>query len=445
MKMSNREIDRIGDQLRLNQDDNAALVKLADFRSFHEKHMIDITSFCQIVTEKIEPTAIVVSRLKKFSTIIDKLGRLNSTNLHQMQDIAGCRIILESESAIYEARNLLLSIVHGYEKIDEKDYIQKPKKSGYKGIHLIFKSNTTRRVVEVQIRNREQHTWATLVETSDLIVGTKLKERNEPVEAAKVFAILSRDLNSLSEKELLSVLKFERNNKFIERLMKVFHNNIENIERVWSNSKPNPRKKSFILVLDDSNSLEIFSYVSSKKAQQIYLDRINKKRNENSAIVYTSKGDLNSILIGYSNYTLVGNDLIIKIIEILYKVLRIQIENRKYFRFLKYYRQVVKLNALEIDWLIDSLNTVYPLITRMNSGLNWIAFNHRRMARSIFLESELKDYCQNKGEIWLNLFYWFSSIWISINKIEIEMKIENLQNRIELFEKGKLMSNNLSE
>ena len=87
MKMSNREIDRIGDQLRLNQDDNAALVKLADFRSFHEKHMIDITSFCQIVTEKIEPTAIVVSRLKKFSTIIDKLGRLNSTNLHQMQDI----------------------------------------------------------------------------------------------------------------------------------------------------------------------------------------------------------------------------------------------------------------------------------------------------------------------------------------------------------------------
>lgn len=426
MKMSNKEIDRLGNQLRLNPGDDIALVKLADFRSSHEEHMIDITRYCQTVIEKIEPTAIVVSRLKKFSTIIDKLSRLSSTKLHQMQDIAGCRIILESESSIYDARNLLLSIVQGYEKIDEKDYIQNPKESGYKGIHLIFKSVVTKRLVEVQIRNREQHTWSTLVETADVVIGTKLKELNEPQDAAEVFEILSREIDSLSEIELLSVLKFERKHGFIKKLMRVYLNNIQKIESVWFESKPNSQKKSFILVLDENSALKIFSYVSSKKAQQKYLDRINSKRNENSAIVYCAKNDLNSILIGYSNYTLVGNDLVIKIFEILYKLLKIQIDKKKYLRFLKYYGEVVELTQLEFDWLIDYNKSLISFFNESYKSSGFYTFQQKRVFQAKRMDEDLKEYCNSKGGIWLDLMYRFSSIWIFFNKRKIQKKMAEL-------------------
>ncbi|MCC7172328.1 MAG: RelA/SpoT domain-containing protein, partial [Planctomycetes bacterium] len=58
------------------------------------------------------------------------------------------------------------------------DYITQPRESGYRGVHLIYKYFSDKKVghngllVEIQLRSQLQHAWATAVET----VGTFLKQ-----------------------------------------------------------------------------------------------------------------------------------------------------------------------------------------------------------------------------------------------------------------------------
>jgi hypothetical protein len=53
------------------------------------------------------------------------------------------------------------------------NYIEKPKPDGYRGVHLIIKYRSTAKReykdqnIEVQIRSRLQHAWATAVETCE--------------------------------------------------------------------------------------------------------------------------------------------------------------------------------------------------------------------------------------------------------------------------------------
>ena len=427
MRLSNKEIDRIGDKLRSNIVDEILLNKLAEFRSSHEEVIRRMAELCQRSVETIDENAIVVSRIKKFKTIQEKLIRYPSTKLHQLHDVAGCRIILSRSEDLNRVRDLLIESAVLFPNYKIKDYIANPKPNGYRGIHVIFQHSIDLRFVEVQIRSREQHTWATLVETADLVLNTKLKESDSPSNVADVFEILSRDTDLLTESELSAVLSFEREYSFVNSIMNIYLENIRNVEEVWRNSRPNPRKKAFILVVNESNSFEIQSFMSPKKAQLKYLERINRNYNENSAVIYSAKRDLESILVGYSNYVLVGNELVLKIFEILYNVLKIQIDKGKYFRFVSYYIDVMDLSSLEIDWLIDSYNKLYPFLSNNNERKLDFTSHQARMIRTLELDRELQEYCKKKGGIWLDLLMGFSKIWIRLNKRKVDQKLETLR------------------
>jgi hypothetical protein len=63
-----------------------------------------------------------------------------------------------------------------------KDYIDKPKPDGYRGIHMMYRFNGHNQSepwnklrVEIQLRTRLQHSWATAVETVDTFIGERLK------------------------------------------------------------------------------------------------------------------------------------------------------------------------------------------------------------------------------------------------------------------------------
>lgn len=100
--------------------------------------------------------------------------------LSQMQDIAGCRSILEGKAQVY-------SLVDSYKSSDLRhrlrrtvDYIEKPRDSGYRGVHMLyeyFSDKESKKAynglkIEMQIRSAFQHAWATAVET----VGTFMKQ-----------------------------------------------------------------------------------------------------------------------------------------------------------------------------------------------------------------------------------------------------------------------------
>jgi ppGpp synthetase/RelA/SpoT-type nucleotidyltranferase len=101
--------------------------------------------------------------------------------LSQMQDIGGCRAIVSSAEGVAKlcasyAESDLKHILH-----QTDNYIDTPKDSGYRGVHLIYRYHSDRRQdynslkIEMQLRSQLQHAWATAVETVGAFVRQALK------------------------------------------------------------------------------------------------------------------------------------------------------------------------------------------------------------------------------------------------------------------------------
>ena len=53
------------------------------------------------------PSAIVVQRLKRLNTILDKLQRYPTMELYRMQDLGGCRVIVPTIEDVYWVKSKL--------------------------------------------------------------------------------------------------------------------------------------------------------------------------------------------------------------------------------------------------------------------------------------------------------------------------------------------------
>jgi ppGpp synthetase/RelA/SpoT-type nucleotidyltranferase len=123
-----------------------------------------------------------------------------------MQDIGGCRAILDT---VADVEALVKSYkdagVRHPSKLDrpflfrEDNYIELPKSDGYRGVHLIMKYQSLAKPdyngqnIEVQIRSRLQHAWATSVETCETFTGQALKAKikNASDQWLRFFALMS--------------------------------------------------------------------------------------------------------------------------------------------------------------------------------------------------------------------------------------------------------------
>lgn len=124
-------------------------------------------------------------RLKRGTTIIDKLTSGRSLDLSTMHDLAGCRLIFDSidDLELYRLKVHASRAKHKYASEGRYDYIAEPKASGYRGRHDVFEyyvDSTSGKIynglcVEIQYRTRVQHAWATAVEISDYIERGRVK------------------------------------------------------------------------------------------------------------------------------------------------------------------------------------------------------------------------------------------------------------------------------
>jgi putative GTP pyrophosphokinase len=101
----------------------------------------------------------VTQRLKKFSTILDKLHRYPTMRFTAMEDVGGVRTVLPTQAAADEVSRRLRKNwkVHRY-----RDYVRKPKSSGYRALHLIVVKQGVK--IEVPVRTFLQDYWANQVE-----------------------------------------------------------------------------------------------------------------------------------------------------------------------------------------------------------------------------------------------------------------------------------------
>ena len=157
-------------------------------------HAAPLNSFQKSLRLKLKNTdedALVSQRLKRTPSILSKLERNPSMLLSRMQDIGGIRAVVKNMKKVreieadYKNGTRIFSIVNG-----GKDYINYPKDSGYRSVHMIFKCKNGFSI-ELQIRTTIQHAWATAVETMGTFLNHSLKSSEGPEEWLKFFALAS--------------------------------------------------------------------------------------------------------------------------------------------------------------------------------------------------------------------------------------------------------------
>lgn len=121
---------------------------------------------------RYNPIEHIKSRLKTSESIVKKLKRNGYEStidnmISYVNDIAGIRVICSFTSDIYEIADMI-SNQSDIKVISVKDYIIRPKPSGYKSYHMLVKvpvylsDRIVETKVEIQIRTVAMDFWATL-------------------------------------------------------------------------------------------------------------------------------------------------------------------------------------------------------------------------------------------------------------------------------------------
>lgn len=266
---------------------------------------------------------IVAQRLKRLPTIINKLYRYPQMKLDTMQDIGGIRAILNSIEDVYKLRNEYTESEYFKDLIvDPKDYIASPRDAdGYRSLHLIFKYvnkkhpsyNNLR--IELQIRTKLQHTWATAVEAMGTFLGQALKARQGDRKWLDFFAITSsafaymekckpvpRFANLTKNDTFLKVAEMEADMQALEK-MRGFSIAVDQIH------KQKGKGSSYYLVILDSLNHKVtitpYDRDSFEKANQDYSEiELQVTKGEKIEPVLVSSGSIDSLKKAYPNFFL---------------------------------------------------------------------------------------------------------------------------------------------
>ena len=323
---SKKTVRRAGEVLRSSDSSQAekdlAIDVLSQWRSLFYR---PINTFQALIRKKIKDAgiknAIVAQRLKRTPSIVTKLKRFPDMQLDRMQDIGGVRAVLNS---VDEVRKIHSSLVDGRHKhspvLPPKDYITEPKQDGYRGIHQVFKYSTTQHAelkgmqVEVQIRTKLQHYWATAVETIGVIEKSSFKTGLGD-EKFKQFFRLSSALFSIQEQEPVVALlrdksKLEIAEEFslLEKELGVFDKlaAFTSVVKAVSGVENKKANGYYLLMLDTDKKLTSFIPFAADQqdiAEQVYtLVEQREKENPNIDVVLAAAGDMKDLRTAYPNY-----------------------------------------------------------------------------------------------------------------------------------------------
>lgn len=160
-------------------------------------HARPLDTFRNNLRRRVGSSGIVAQRLKRLPSIVSKLERLPRIRLSRMQDIGGCRAIVTSADDAFNLAGDLGASRMRHELVRYQNYIDNPRNTGYRGLHLIYAYNSDRTTVwqglqiEIQIRSQLQHQWATAVETAGTFIGDALKSNIGDTTWLRFFALMS--------------------------------------------------------------------------------------------------------------------------------------------------------------------------------------------------------------------------------------------------------------
>jgi len=325
-KYTKNEVNRAG-KILVNPDSSENEKELAtkildNWRASHSYplHIFQMTLLNKTKNVEKKSTPIVAQRLKRAPAIIYKLtrgyhGKKPSMKLYQMQDIGGCRSVLPTISQarkLYEEQYLRGDLKHI--KRGDKDYVKTPKEDGYRSFHLVYeyKSKNKSKIVynglliEIQIRSKLQHLWATAIETVDFFTRQALKTSEGEKDWFDFFKLVSSAFAKMEKCPIVPNTIEDEKKLYQEIKRKEASLNVINKMKTWKQAMKffdrDVRKaftkdtQFFLLELDIvGEKLNITGYKKNK--EQIAIEEYAKLEKR-----HAGKKDFDVVLVGFNNF-----------------------------------------------------------------------------------------------------------------------------------------------
>lgn len=288
---------------------------LSIINNWRAAHSFPLQIIYMHVRKVAPPGAVVAQRLKRLYSITQKLYRYPNMSLTTMQDIGGCRIIVDDIQQVNVMVERLRKSRMRHVKKEEYDYIKEPKPDGYRSHHMVFSYYSEKNpkynglFIEVQIRTHLQHIWATAVETMDTFTGDPLKIGQGSPENRHFFVLTSRLLelyensgNNLSRvwesdtrKELL---EYDRTHKILDRLetIKTAVNYVRQVDQ--------KNQGYYLLRLNRGDGRLLIAQYSKKQLEEATdaYDLAEQDRTAGEDVVLVATSSFNMLKQAYPNY-----------------------------------------------------------------------------------------------------------------------------------------------
>lgn len=208
----------LSDEFRNRMQEN--FLPMESLMAYYRCALMEVETKFRVLNEQFSlqydrnPIESIKTRVKSMDSILEKVKRKNipfslesiEANLY---DIAGVRVVCSFTEDIYLLADCLLS-QDDITLIERKDYIQNPKPSGYRSLHLIievpiFLENEKRAMkVEVQLRTIAMDFWASLehkLRYKKNIPESEAEElAKELTECARVSASLDQKMEEIRDR-----------------------------------------------------------------------------------------------------------------------------------------------------------------------------------------------------------------------------------------------------
>ena len=400
---SKGDYKRLSDRIRNNPNGIVATdyEMLQALRLTYKESLAIVFNTLDRLAHGIDKDCVCTYRIKRIESIISKLLRFPDMEVQRVADIAGCRCIMSNTNQaitlfekIKKSQNKLPFSIKG--DPNKHNYVDHPKEDGYRSIHLIVQLNDeNKKVIEIQIRSLEHHNWATLVEISDVIFNSKLKEYGSKVEPElyEFHKILSKPDRDFTNHDYTRIAEISGKYKYLEKIGSIFSANTIELRRQRNKLKMN--KICFFLISTGSDGKPLLmGFTTFDDAEAAYFEWFsNNSDNKNIVLTHLNKTSFDKLSIAYSNYFLSYNSTTLRILNAISIVAVNAYNHFMLSKFKKYYKAFWYIVTI---WFGDKLKEA-----------NF--FNH---------DIDIRKSKQKKNE-------WSSSILssvYSINKIVIDMQ-----------------------
>lgn len=289
--------------------------------NWRASHHRPLNTFYVTLNNRAKQTAkgvIVAQRLKRLDSITKKLSAQSRMRLSQMQDIAGCRAVMPDMPAVRKLEAMYRSTGISHQLKSSKDYIARPKPSGYRSVHLVFgfklrhPSPYEGHKVEIQIRTQLQHAWATAVEAAGTFTNQALKSSQGNADWQRFFVLMGSYIAMLEDCPLVpgtpdDLIRLQHEIRILAASL-----NVIGVLRAYTATLEQVGKakriKYYLMDLDPEAGtvrLTPFTAAQTKEANDAYTEMEKSiPLNSNRQVVLVSVQSLQALRQAYPNYFL---------------------------------------------------------------------------------------------------------------------------------------------